>query len=463
LLVAGAVMFIDSGAGHRLIVDKIAGLALKNGLKIRIGRIEGSIFGQARLRDLRLYDDRGLFLSSPVVELDWNPTAYLYNELWIDSLEADLVTLVRLPTFRPAETKGPLLPEFDIHIGRLDIKRLAIGAAVTGRPRAGRVAGSADIRSGRALVDLKALVADGGDVLALKLDAQPDANRFDVDLRVVAPAGGVAGAIVGTPRPFQLQVAGDGLWTDWRGRGLLDVSGKRVANLALNAKRGQYSIEGLVSPEPFLTGRLAALAAPRISVAGTGTFRERVLDGRLSLRSAALRAEARGGVDLASSSFRRVAVALDVLDPKVLLPALRAEKLRATVLLDGAFARARYAYRITAARAQIDATGLDDVRIEGRGQLSREPIAVPIDFRARQVTGVGVEAGGLLQNLRIQGLLRLSSGTLAAQNLRLTSDKLAGRLTLLFNFASGRYDIALSGSIGRYQIPASASSTCRAK
>jgi len=453
LLAAGAVMFIDSGAGHRLIVDKIAGLALKNGLKIRIGRIEGSIFGKARLRDLRLYDDRGLFLSSPVVELDWNPTAYLYNELWIDSLEADLVKLDRLPKFRPTETKGPLLPEFDIHIGRLDIRRLAIGAAVTGRPRAGRVAGHADIRSGRALVDLQALVADGGDFLALKLDAQPDANRFDVDLRVVAPAGGVAGAIAGTPRPFQLQVAGDGLWTDWRGRGLLDVSGKRVANLALNAKRGQYSVEGLVSPEPFLSGRLAALAAPRVSVTGTGTFRERVLDGRLSLRSAALRAEARGGVDLAGSSFRRVAVALDVLDPKVLLPSLRAEKLRATVLLDGAFARARYAYRITAARAQINATGLDDVRIEGRGQLSREPIVVPMDFRARRVTGVGTEAGGLLQNLRIQGLLRLSSGTLTAQNLRLTSDKLAGRLTLLFNFASGRYDIALSGSIGRYQIP----------
>lgn len=453
LLIAGAVMFIDSGAGHRLIVDRIAALALKNGLKIRIGRIEGSIFGEARLRDLRLYDDRGLFLSSPVVELDWNPTAYLYNELWIDSLEADLVTLVRLPTFRPSEVDGPLLPEFDIHVGRLDIRRLAIGAAVTGRPRAGRVAGSADIRSGRALVDLKALVADGGDVLTLKLDAQPDANRFDVDLRLVAPAGSVAGAIVGTPRPFQLQVAGDGLWTDWRGRGLLDVSGKRVANLALNAKRGRYSVEGLVSPEPFLAGRLAALAAPRLSVAATGTFEERVLDGRVSLRSAAIRAEARGGIDLAASSFRRVAVALDVLDPKVLLPSLRAQQLRATMLLDGTFARARFAYRITTPRAQIDTTGLDDVRIAGRGQLSREPIAVPIDFQARRVTGVGVEASGLLQNLRIQGLLKVSSGAVTGEGLRLSSDKLTGRLTLLFDFASGRYDIALSGSIGRYLIP----------
>lgn len=453
LLAAGAVIFIDSGAGHRLIVDRIAALALKNGLKIRIGRIEGSIFGAARLRDLRLYDDRGLFLHSPEVELDWNPTAYLYNELWIDRLEADLVTLVRLPKFRPTETKGPLLPDIDIHIGRLDIKRLAIGAAVTGKPRAGRVAGKADIRAGRALVDLKALIADGGDTMLLRLDSEPDANKFDVDLRVVAPAGGVAGAVVGTNRPFQLQVAGDGLWTDWKGRALLDLSGKRVANLALNVNRGRYRIGGEVSPEPFLSGRAAALAAPRLTVNANGTFVERVIDGRLSLRSAALKAEAAGGIDLAASSFQRVAIGVDVLDPKVLLPSLRAEKLRLTTLLDGPFARARFAYRLTTPRAQIDATGLEDVRIEGRGQLSPQPIKLPIRFQARRVTGVGEEAGGLLQNLSIQGVLNLTSKSITGQNLVLSSDKLKGRLTLLFDIASGRYDIALSGTIGRYLIP----------
>ena len=453
LLIAGAVLFIDSGAGHRLIVDRIAALAPENGLRVRIGRIEGSIFGQARLRDLRLYDDRGLFLSSPVVELDWNPTAYLYNELWIDSLQADLVTLARVPKFRPTQKKGPLLPDFDIHIGRLDIRRLAIGAAVTGRPRAGRVAGTADIRAGRALVDLKALVADGGDALALRLDAEPENNRFDVDLRLVAPAGGVAGALVGTRLPFQLQVAGDGAWTQWKGAALLDLGGERVANLQLTNERGRYRVAGLLSPEAFLTGRVRALAAPRLQVDARGTFAERVFDGRVSLRSAAIRAEAQGAVDLAASAFRRVAVAVDVIDPKVLLPNLRAEKLRLTTLLDGNFDRPRFAYRITTARAQLDETGLDGVRIEGRGQITPEPIRVPILFQARRVTGVGAEAGNLLTNLRVQGVLTVSSRLISAENLRLTSDRLAGRVTLLYDFTSGRYDIALSGSIGRYAIP----------
>ena len=453
LAAAGLVAFIDSDAGHRLIVDRIAALAPKSGLRIRIGRIEGSIFGETRVRDLRLYDDRGLFLSAPVVELGWNPTAYLYNELWIDRLEADLVTLVRLPALRPSETEGPILPDLDIHVGRLEIDRLAIGAAVTGRPRAGRVRGSADVRAGRATVDLAALVADGGDRLLLKLDARPDANRFDLDVRLIAPAGGVAGAIVGTRLPFQLQIAGDGAWTGWRGNALLDLQGTRVADLQLSNARGDYRVAGLLSPDAFLTGRVKALAAPRLQVDARGTFVERVFDGRVSLRSAAIRAEAAGAVDLARSAFRDVAVAVDVLDPKVLLPNLRAQKLRATLLLDGAFARARFAYRLTSPRAQIDETGLDDLRIEGRGQLSPEPVRVPILFTARRVTGVGAEAGDLLTNLRVQGVLNVSSRLISGQDLQLTSDKLQGRVTLLYDFTSGRYDVALSGSIGRYSIP----------
>ena len=80
-----------------------------------MGRIEGSIFGRATLRDVRLYDTRGLFLSAPTLELDWRPAAYLYNELWIETLDARLVRLERLPVFNPSEEDGPVLPDLDIH------------------------------------------------------------------------------------------------------------------------------------------------------------------------------------------------------------------------------------------------------------------------------------------------------------------------------------------------------------
>ena len=91
--------------------------------------------------------------------------------------------LVRLPKLKPSGSTGPMLPGFDIWIGKLSIDRLEIGRAVGGKARVGRLRASADIRSGRALVTLDAIV-DGADRLALKLDAEPDGNRFDLEARL---------------------------------------------------------------------------------------------------------------------------------------------------------------------------------------------------------------------------------------------------------------------------------------
>ena len=50
---AALTAFLDTNAGHRFIADRIAAMAPRSGLLIRIGRIEGSIWGETRLRDVR--------------------------------------------------------------------------------------------------------------------------------------------------------------------------------------------------------------------------------------------------------------------------------------------------------------------------------------------------------------------------------------------------------------------------
>ena len=130
-------------------------MAPESGLRIHIGRIEGSIWSDTRLRDVRLYDPQGLFAESPSIEVDWQPLAWITNRLVIHRLEADLASLHRLPRMRPSERPGPVLPGFDIHIGRLDVAHLRIGKAVAGRERVASLSGEADVRSGRALVNLE--------------------------------------------------------------------------------------------------------------------------------------------------------------------------------------------------------------------------------------------------------------------------------------------------------------------
>ena len=144
LLVALAALvgFLDTDAGHRFLADRIAALSPSSGLKIRVGRIEGSIWGDTLLRDVRLYDPQGLFAESPLIELDWRPTGWLTNRLIVDDLASKLVIVHRLPKLVPSDEPTPILPDFDIRIGRLEIAQLRFEEGVTGERRIASVSGS---------------------------------------------------------------------------------------------------------------------------------------------------------------------------------------------------------------------------------------------------------------------------------------------------------------------------------
>lgn len=453
LLLAALVAFLDTGPGHRFLVDRIAALSPSSGLKVRIGRIEGSIWSDARLRDVRLYDPEGLFAESPLIDLDWRPAAWLANRLSIDSVTSDLVILHRLPRLRPSERPGPILPDFDIWIGRLEVEQFRLGEAITGTRRSARISGSADIRSGRAVVRLDGAVRGSGERLRLALDAEPDRETFDLEAYLNAPEDSVVGALIGTRRPMVLQIGGDGSWAAWDGSATLRMSGRPTANLRLRVREGRHSLSGRIAPAPFLGGKWARLTAPEVQVAADATLADRKLDGRLSLRSQALKIEALGRLDLARSRFEDLRIGADLLRPPALFPNMSGNRVRFTLLLDGAFGTANFAYRLASPHVAFDNTGFDDVLAEGRGRLSKAPVTVPIRLSARRVTGVGDVAGGILANLRIEGRLRITSRQVTGEGLALSSDKLKGRLGLFLDLVTGRYDVILSGGLTRYFIP----------
>jgi translocation and assembly module TamB len=148
-LLALGLAVLDTAPGHRWVVDRIAGIETSSGLRFRIGRIDGSLFGESKLKNIAILDQHGTFFTSPEIDLDWTPGAWLYNKLYIERLHADRATLIRLPEVKPSTKKRPILPGFDIHVGKLTIDRLEIGKAVAGTPRIGRVEGSADGRDRR--------------------------------------------------------------------------------------------------------------------------------------------------------------------------------------------------------------------------------------------------------------------------------------------------------------------------
>jgi translocation and assembly module TamB len=346
-----------------------------------------------------------------------------------------------------------LLPGFDIEIGKLAIHRLEVAQAVSGRARVGSVNGAATVRAGRAMVDLRLALLDG-DRMVVKLDAEPDANRFDLDVRAIAPADGLLATLTGVKRPIDLTIEGAGTWARWRGTAQLILSGRSTGQLALGADGGRYSLSGRLVPAPFLKGRLQRLTSPSITVAGNGMLKDRILDGQLSLSSPALRAVAKGGIDLGSRSYRKVSVGLDLLRPSALSANMAGRGVRMLWTLDGRFTQADYAYRLTGDTVVFDGkTGFTRVRAEGRGRLGPWPMRVPLRLRAASVTGVGDVAGGILRNISIEGMLAITPKLVRGDKLALRSDKLSGTIALLIDLTTGRFDIMLAGGLKRYLIP----------
>ena len=451
-LAAIGLVLLDTAPGHRFIVDRVSQIETASGLRFRIGRIEGSIFGETRLKSVEILDRRGAFLTSPEIDVDWSPGAWLYNALHFDRISADRITLLRKPELKRTGRRGPLLPEFDIYIGELSVRRLELAPPVSGVARSGRVHGRADIRSGRALIDLQVVMDRGGDRLSVKLDAEPDGNRFDLETRIASPANGLVPALLGSKRSIDLLITGDGTWTAWRGVGALNMAGRPTGRLQLTAKEGRYGLSGALAPAQFLTGKLKRLTSPTVKVSGDATLENRILDGKLTLGSASLRAVASGAIDLAEGRYRAMRLGLDLLRPPALFTNMTGRNVRMLWTLEGPYATARYSYRLTSPSVKFDDTGFVDVRADGSGRLSPWPMRVPLRLTARAITGAGDVAGAILANARLTGILTITPKFVRGEGLQLTSAKLKAKVGLLIDLVTGRFEIVLSGGMTRYFI-----------
>src|SRR5262245_38594593 len=181
LLVAAFLVWLNSSAGRRYIVTQINAFETVSGLQVRVGRIEGSVFGRLVLHDLSLADPQGTFFRAPRAELDYRPFAYFRNHIDVRSLVIPEARLSRLARLRAGDPNAPLLPDIAIDVGRLRISRLFVDPPVTGRRHLLSVDSVIQIHDGRARVglDLGAISAPGfagGDKVRLRLDAVPAAN-----------------------------------------------------------------------------------------------------------------------------------------------------------------------------------------------------------------------------------------------------------------------------------------------
>jgi len=446
------LQLLNTGPGQRFLASQLDRIAPASGLTIAVGRLEGSIYGRLIIHDLRVGDPQGVFVTAPRVELDWRPAAIVQRKLQINAMTAPTVRWLRMPRFNKTDNTGPILPNFDIYIGKLALERIVIEPAVAGRRQVARLTGKVDIRNGRALVDAQA-TSTSGDRVMLKLDAMPDADRFDIAADVQSPVDGVVNAMLGLRQPLALRIVGDGNWSAWKGTIDGRLGGATLADLDLGVRDGRFTLAGTAAPGLVVGGVVRTLTQPLLRLDADARFADRRFDGTIRAASPSFTLGAEGIFDLGESAFEDVSVDLRLLRPGALLNRLAGRNIALKLQLDGKFAQPTIDYVLTAPQLALATTILDDVRAAGRVEVRDGPLTVPLTLTARRVTGVGGFLTPLLTNVRVDGPLFVDGLSVTSNALRLRSDRLNGRAIAALDLRTGRYNVALVGDLLRYAVP----------
>lgn len=456
LLFALFLVGLNSDAGRRFVVTQIEKYEFENGMKIGIGRLDGSLYGQMVIRDFTLSDPKGVFLASPEVKVDWRPIRYLANHVDVRSATAATMTMRKLPEFKVVPDTGePLLPDLDIDVGTLRIDRFIFEPAIAGERQEARIAGKIAIADRRAQVTANAETIGAnakGDTLALVLDAVPEANRLAMTLDVNAPQGGVLAAMGGFKEPLTAKLDGRGDWKVWNGNLTANLGTAPLARVALTARDGTFTAKGIAQASRLLAGPMSEMLGTETAIDLTARLEERkvAIDGRLS--SDAARLGISGGIDLGASRYEGLQLAVNILRPGTIAPAVRANGLRATAKFDGAFALPTVEYQANANSLAFNDIIVEGLMLAGKARVDTDQIFIPVSGRAARIRGLDTVAGGTLVAVRLDGDLAYSNGRILSDNLRLRSPRIDAKAILIADLNKGFYTGAIDGRINDYRI-----------
>lgn len=450
LLVAG---FLATPIGKRFVADQIAAAAPASGLRFKVGRIEGDLYGKAVLRAVEVSDPKGVFLTIPEVRIDWRPLHWLWSGLDIREVTTRRGRLQRLPELLPGDPDAPLLPDFDIRVDKLAIENLVIAKGVaTPRDERANLTAKVDIREGRALIDAKARLG-AQDRIAVLLDAEPDGDRFDLEGDYLAPAGGVLAGLAGLEAGYSARVAGDGTWARWRGvavarriaaRSAGGVTAPPVAAFGITNNAGRYGVLGQVRAGLGDATLTARALSDTLSLAGSFTLDDSVIEGRWAAVSDTLDWRGGGVVNLADKAVDGARMMLILRDPDLLGAAVRLEGARLAANLSGDFDDLAIKHRIDVARLTSNGVTATALAQEGTARFDGTALSSPLTVTAERVaTGIALADPRLIKG-QLGGTLvyDFARQRLDGDNGRLTFPGLEATLALRGDVAAGAYALA---------------------
>lgn len=437
-----ALVVLDSPLGHRLVANRVAALALQSGLRIEIGRIDGSLYAASTLRDIRVSDPEGVFLTIPEAELDWRPAAWMNNRLDVRLLALHRGTLRRAPRLRPGtDPDSPILPGFDIRVDRLVIDNLTVAEGLAGARRRVDMLARADVRKGRALLDVKGKLG-GTDRMVLWLDSEPDRDRFDLRLAYDAPKGGLIAGLIGAKSTVRARIFGKGGWSRWDGVAHATQDGRTLAAFQIGSRSGLFRIAGQARPGALVTGTAAQAIGPALSLLYDGRLADSTLDGRLRLAGDAFKLAAKGKFVLSENRAEALNVRARVLKPERVLSAPELAGVALDATLDGPLSDLAIDHVLTVERLRLGTLEARGLRSAAVATWDGKRFVLPLALVAQRLDTGSAMADPVLSAARITGDLVFAGSKLTSENLALASKGLGAQLVLRGDMARGGYALA---------------------
>ena len=350
--------------------------------RVTVGSVDGALSSVATVRDIRIADRNGVWLSVETARLDWSRLALVTSRrLEVNALEIGRMSILRRPEAEEAAAAGaaeaPQLPALPVKIVVKSFKlaELSLGEPVIGTAARLTASGAAVLGtpSEGLSLNLEARRLDAAGRFATTLAYAPQSGQLDATLSLDEPSGGLlsrAGGLAGEP-PIRLALDGHGPIDRWAAK--LDFqSGPDVGaqgNATIN-REGQGRRVGLA-----LAARLSPLLPAPIQPVFAGDTR---LDGdvlvgddmalairRFDLVSRAGRLAVSGTLDAQQTANLKVSVAALPTDGSVTRAGdVTIGRLALDAQVTGPLSAARLAATISA--ADVTAPGGRLGRLDGR-------------------------------------------------------------------------------------------------
>ncbi len=226
IVVLGAILvYLTTAPGLATIASLTSKYASSDDTRIAIGKIEGTFPTDMTIRDVRLSDRKGEWLTLDRVRFEWSPLQLYSRKLVVNLVDVGEVKVARQPDYpernepvAPPDPNAPLFPELpiEIHLEKFTLAALDLAAPVMGVPAKLAATAAATLRRPAegvsAEFDLRRIDDTPGQIAGHGRFV-PATNGIELSLRGSEPAGGLVARMAQIPGLPPINIGMDGAGT----------------------------------------------------------------------------------------------------------------------------------------------------------------------------------------------------------------------------------------------------------